>query len=78
MPEGFSSTSVAQMVCQKNGWSGRQLIWTLKDAIDFQAKKMPESSLAEVAEWLVQCYRAHRASKGKFAVGAQKYFSEGL
>lgn len=78
MPEGFSSMSVAQMVCQKNGWSGRQLIWTLKDAIDFQAKQMPESSLEELAEWLVQSYRAHRASKGNFAVGTQKYFSEGL
>ena len=78
MPEGFSSTSVAQMVCQKNGWSGRRLIWSLKDAIDFQAKQTPESSLEEVAEWLVQSYRAHRASKGKFAAGAQKYFSEGL
>ena len=78
MPERFSSTSVAQMVCQKSGWSGHHLIWTLKDAIDFQAKQMPESNLEEVAEWLVQSYRAHRASKGKFAVGAQKYFSEGL
>jgi hypothetical protein len=78
MPEGFSSTSVAQMVCKKNGWSGLQLIWTLKDAIDFQAKQMPESSVEEVPEWLVQSYRAHRASKGKFAVGAKKYFSEGL
>jgi hypothetical protein len=78
MPEGFNSMSVAQIVCQKNGWSGHRLIWTLKGAIDFQAKQMPESSLEEVAEWLVQSYRAHRASKGKFAVGAQKYFSEGL
>jgi hypothetical protein len=78
MPAGFSSTSVAQMVCQKNGWSGRQLIWSLNEAIDFQAKQMPESSLEEVGEWLVQSYRAYRTSKSKFAVGAQKYFSEGL
>lgn len=78
MPEGFSSTSVAQIVCQENGWSGRNMLWALRDAIDFQAKQMPESTLRGVAEWLVQSYRSHRASKGKFAVGAQKYFSEGL
>lgn len=78
MPKGFSSTSVAQMVCQKNGWSGRSLIWAITDAIDFQAKRQPELSLEEVGESLVQSYRAYRASKGNFAVGAQRFFGEGL
>ena len=78
MPEGLNSTSVAQVLCQTSGWSGRQLIWALKDAIDFQAKQMPELSLEGVGEWLVQSYRAYRTAKGKFAVGAQKYFGEGL
>jgi uncharacterized protein YdaU (DUF1376 family) len=78
MPEGLNSTSVAQIVCQTSGWSGRQLIWALKDAIDFQVKQMPELSLEEVGEWLAQSYRAYRTVKGKFAVGAQKYFCEGL
>jgi uncharacterized protein YdaU (DUF1376 family) len=78
MPEGFNSTSVAQIVCQKNGWSGRQLIWAIKDAIDFQTKQQPELGLEEAGENLVQSYRAYRASKGNFAVGAQKFFSEGL
>jgi hypothetical protein len=78
MSEGLNSTSVAQSVCQTSGWSGRQLIWAMKDAIDFQAKQMPELSLEQVAEWLVQSCRAYRTAKGKFAVGPQKYFCEGL
>jgi hypothetical protein len=78
MPEGLNSMSVAQIICQQNGWSGRQLLWAVKDAIEFQSKKMPEDTLEQVGEWLVQAYRTHRSSKGKFAVGPQKFFGEGL
>jgi hypothetical protein len=78
MPEGFNSTSVAQIICQQNGWSGRQLLWAVKDAIDFQSKQRPEDTLEQVGEWLVQAYRDHRSSKDKFAVGPQKFFGEGL
>jgi hypothetical protein len=78
MPEGLNSMSVAQIICQQNGWSGRQLLWAVKDAIEFQSKKMPEDTLEQVGEWLAQAYRAHQSSKGKFAVGPLKFFSEGL
>jgi hypothetical protein len=77
-PEGFNSTEVAQVLCSTNGWSGQGMIWTLKDAIEFQAKQMPEDTLEQVGEWLVQAFRVHRSSKGKFAVGPQKFFREGL
>jgi uncharacterized protein YdaU (DUF1376 family) len=77
MPEGFNSTSVAQIVCQANAWSGPQLIWALKEAIDFRAKQTPELSLEEVGEWLAQSYRAYCTAKGQFAVGPLKYFCEG-
>jgi hypothetical protein len=76
--EGFNSTEVARALCSENGWSGRQLLWAVKDAIDFQSKQMPEDTLEQVGEWLAQAYRAHRSSKGKFAVGSLKFFSEGL
>jgi uncharacterized protein YdaU (DUF1376 family) len=76
--EEFTSTSVAQIACQENGWSGRLMLCALRDAIRFQAKQMPQSNLEEVSDWLIQSYRSHRAARGNFAVGAQKYFSEGL
>lgn len=78
IPEGFNSTEVAQVLCSTNGWSSHGMIWTLKDAIEFQSKQMPKDTLEQVGEWLVQAYRDHRASKGKFAVGPQKFFGEGL
>jgi len=78
MPEGFNSMSVAQIICQQNGWSGRQLLWAVKDAIDFQSKQRPEDTLEQVGEWLVQTYRDQRSLQGKFAVGPQKFFGEGL
>jgi hypothetical protein len=75
--EGFNSIEVARALCSENGWSGQKMIWTLKDAIEFQAKQIPEDTLEQVGEWLVQAYRAHRSSQGKYAVGPQKFFGEG-
>ena len=74
----FNSTEIARALCSENGWSGEKIIWALKDAIDFQATQVPESSLEQVGEWLVQSYRAHRSAKGSYAVGVQKFFCEGL
>ncbi len=76
--EAFNSTEVAQIVVRESGWSGPRLILALKDAIEFQSKQKPESSLEEIAQQLVNGYREHRATRGKFAVGVEKYFSEGL
>ena len=73
----FNSAEVAQVLCQANGWSGPKMIWALKDAIEYQSKGMPESSLEQAGEWLVKAYREHEAAKGKFAVGPQRFFSEG-
>ena len=78
MPVGFNSTEVAKVLCSANGWSGERIIWALKDAIEFQSKQRPEDTLEQVGQWLVQAYRDHRSSKGKFAVGPQKFFGEGL
>src|SRR4029077_3647609 len=74
----FNSTEVAQAICLANGWSGRQMIWALQEAIDFQSAQMPESSLEEVGEWLVKSYFDRRASKGDFAGGPQKFFQQAL
>lgn len=75
--ETFNSTEVAQIVCAENGWSGTELIWAFKAAIEFQSTRMAGKRLDEVAEWLVNAYREHRRDKGHFAVGPQKFFSEG-
>jgi hypothetical protein len=53
------------------------MIWTLKDAIEFQAKQVPESSTEQVGEWLVKAYRGHQTAQGKYAVGVRKFFAEG-
>jgi uncharacterized protein YdaU (DUF1376 family) len=74
----FNSTEVAQAISLANGWSGRQMIWALQEAIDFQSAQMPESSLEEVGEWLVKSYFDRRASKGDFAGGPQKFFQQAL
>jgi len=68
---------VSRALCSENGWSGQEIIWTLKDAIEFQAKQMPEASLEQVGEWLVKTYHAHRTAQGKYAVGLRKFFAEG-
>lgn len=73
----LNPTEAAQALCQVSGWSGPKMIWALKDAIEYQSKRMPESSLEQVGEWLVKAYRHHEAAKGKFAVGPQRFFSEG-
>jgi hypothetical protein len=74
----FNRTEIAQILCQQSGWSGRGMIWALEAAIDFQAKRMPESELQEVGEWLLAAYSEHKAAKGTFAVGPQKFFQQGL
>jgi hypothetical protein len=61
-----------------NGWSGEKMIWALTDAIAFQGKKMPEATLQQVGEWLVQAYVNRRAAKGDFAGGPQKFFEQAL
>jgi uncharacterized protein YdaU (DUF1376 family) len=73
----LNSIEVSQHICAENGWSGQNMIWALKDAIEFQAKRLPEISLEHTGEWLAKAYRHHQASQGKFAVGPQKFFEEG-
>lgn len=75
--EGLNSTAVARALCSENGWSGKDMIWTLKDAIEFQAKQMPDSSMEQVGEWLVKAYQGHQAAQGKYAAGVRKFFAEG-
>jgi hypothetical protein len=74
----FNATEVAQILCQQNGWSGKAMIWALQAAIEFQAKRMPESELEQVGEWLLKAYSDHKSIKGTFAVGPQKFFEQGL
>ncbi len=73
----FNSTEVAQMLCQRSGWSGKELIWALRGAIDFQSQWMPGKSLEEVGESLLAAYDQHQRTKGGYAVGPQKFFAEG-
>src|SRR5205807_8431667 len=75
--KNFNPTEIAAMLCKGTGWSGHKMVWALKDAIEYQAKRMPESSLEQVGEWLVKAYRDHEAANDKFAVGPQRFFSEG-
>lgn len=74
----FNTTEIAQILCQQNGWSGKGMIWALQSALDFQAKRMPESELEAIGEWLLAAYSDHKAAKGTFAVGPQKFFEQGL
>lgn len=73
----FNSTEVAQMLCQRSGWSGKELIWAFRAAIDFQSQRMPGKPLEAVGEWLLAAYDEHQRTKGAYAVGPQKFFSEG-
>jgi len=74
----FNATEVAQILCLKNGWSGQKMISALRNSIDYQSKKMPESSMDEVGEWLVASYFDHQRKNGKFAVSPLKYFEQAL
>jgi len=73
----LNSIEVSQHICVENGWSGQKMIWALKEAIEFQAKRAPEASLEQSGEWLVKAYRHHQTTQGKFAVGPQKFYEEG-
>jgi uncharacterized protein YdaU (DUF1376 family) len=74
----FNPTEIAQILCQQNGWSGRGMIWALQAALEFQARRMPESELTEVGASLLKAYSDHKSAKGAFAVGPQKFFEQGL
>ncbi len=76
--EGSNSTEVARVLCSENGWSGDQMIWAFRDAVEFQAKQMPEASVEQVGEWLVRAYVNRRAAKGDFAGSPQKFFEQAL
>jgi len=52
------------------------MIAALEGAIAFQAKRMPESSLEQVGEWLVKAFRDHQTNGGKY--GPQKFFEQGM
>ena len=54
------------------------MIWALKAAIDFEARRAPEVELEQIGEALVTAYVRHKSEKGKFAVGPQKFFEQGL
>jgi hypothetical protein len=72
----FNATEIAQMLCQQNGWSGHEIIWALEVAIEHRSKQMPEASLEQSGEWLVNAYLDHQANKGQYAVGIRKFLSE--
>ncbi len=74
----FNSIEIARAMCSENGWSGEKMLWAFKDAIEFQAKQMPEASLEQVGSWLVQAYVNRRAIKGDFAGNPQKFFEQAL
>jgi hypothetical protein len=80
MPETghFNPTEFAQILCSENGWSGEKMIWALKDAIEFQSKQMPETTLEQVGEWLVRAYFERKSAKGDFAGAPQKFFEQAL
>jgi hypothetical protein len=77
-PPKSNATSVAQALCSSNGWSGKGMLWALQGAIDFQAKRMPESDLEQVGEWLLKEYSRHQSAKGTFAVAPQRFFEQAL
>jgi hypothetical protein len=72
----LNSTEVAHILCQQNGWTGRWMIISLEAAIEFQAKRMPESSLEQVGEWLVKAFFDHQTKGGKY--GPQKFFEQAI
>jgi len=74
----FNSIEIARALCSENGWSGEKMIWAFRDAVEFQAKRMPEASLEQVGSWLVRAYLNRRAAKGDFAGGPQKFFEQAL
>jgi hypothetical protein len=74
----FNSIEVSQALCSENGWSGERMIWALQAAIEFQSNKEPELEPEQLGEWLVKAYAEHRATKGSYAVGPQKFFEQGL
>jgi hypothetical protein len=76
--QNFNPMEIAQIISQKNGWSGKDMIWAFQSAIEFQAQRMPEAELEQVGEWLTKAYRDHQAAKGTFAVGPRKFFEQGL
>ncbi len=75
-PGGFNATDVAQILCQNNGWTGQRMIWSLHGAIEHQAKRMPESTVEQVGEWLVKAWHEHKGDAGKYAGSAQAFFEE--
>ncbi len=76
--ENFNATEIAQILCQRNGWSGQGMIWALQEAIDFKATEMPEATLEQVGEWLVRAYFNKREAKGDFAAGPRNFFEQAL
>jgi hypothetical protein len=77
-PPKFNPTEVAQILCQKNGWSGKGVILALENAVKFQAAQSPEMELEEIGESLVAAYFAYKSSKADFASYPQRYFEQGL
>jgi len=83
--ENFNATEIAQILCQRNGWSGQGMIWALQEAIDFKATEMPEATLEQVGEWLVtggiRCGELWTIGalpgKGKTALGVQVALANG-
>ncbi len=75
---GFNSIEIARTLCSENGWSGEKIIWAFRDAVEFQAKRMPEATLEQVGEWLVHAYMKRHVAKGDFAGGPQKFFEQAL
>jgi hypothetical protein len=74
----FNPVEVAQILCQTNGWSGKAMIWALQSAIEFQSARLPEAKLKDLGETLVRAYRDYKAAQGRFAVGPQKFFEQGM
>jgi hypothetical protein len=77
-PPKLNATSVAQILCQEKGWSGRGVILALEAAIKFRAKQSPEMEFEEIGEALVAEYFARKSSKGDFAGYPQKFFEQGV
>jgi len=73
---GADQVRISQIICQRNGWLGHEIIWALEAAIGYQAKRMPEATLEQVGEWLVRAYQEHQNTKGQFAVGIKKFLTE--
>jgi hypothetical protein len=76
--DGFNPIEIARAICSENGWSGEKMIWAFRDSIEFKAKQMPEASLKQVGNWLVQAYVNRRAAKGDYAGGPQRFFEQAL